>query len=93
MVPPMHSKSGISCTTTKRGKKRSLRFLTTCRAKMGNEWRERFQPVTEFFRSKHNLGHALRFDHLTEEELNEEKEKQKMASQLIRRACEDGHER
>jgi len=44
---------------------------------MGNEWRERFtEPVTEFFfRSKYNLGHALRFDHLTEEELNEEKEK------------------
>jgi Leucine-rich repeat (LRR) protein/Ca2+-binding EF-hand superfamily protein len=59
------------------------RFLTTCRAKMGAQWRERFtEPVTEFFfRSKHNLGHALRLDKLTEGELEEEREKQKLAKE------------
>ena len=66
------------------------RFLTTCRAKMGDQWRERFtEPVTEFFfRSKHQLGHALRIDKLTPEELEEEYEKQQLAKEYHDEAVE-----
>eukprot|EP00505_MAST-04D_sp_SCG-Rhode-Island_P000305 Stramenopile-MAST_4_protein_305 len=57
------------------------RFLVTCRARMDARWRARFDaPIEEFFfRSKHNNGHALRFDQLSEEESEEQRRNQEEA--------------
>ena len=48
-------------------------FLRVIRLKMGDDWRTRYEPKVNafYFKSKHNLGYAPRFDQLAESETEE----------------------
>jgi|EP00945_MAST-04E_sp_MAST-4E-sp1_P003629 Leucine-rich repeat (LRR) protein/Ca2+-binding EF-hand superfamily protein len=59
------------------------RFITTCRARMMGNWRARFElPIEQFFfKCKHNNGHAVRYDQLSEQEISDREENKKIAKQ------------
>ena len=58
-------------------------FLRVVRLKMGDDWRERYEPKVRafYFQSKHNLGFAPRFDQLVESEQGERAAALKKAKQ------------